>query len=103
MSEARLSKGTEERIWLLFAATDRDVVRTLLLTRCGNNLFPGRNLNDLELERIRFAVLKLSDGDMEKLGSALQLAQQDWRDALMASDFGHDIHAHERWVPERHL
>lgn len=71
----------------------------MLDEQCGNNLaFPTR-LDAHALERYRFAALKLSGGDLEKLRQAVTLAKLDWRDLLMAADFGHDIHAHERWLP----
>ena len=50
-------------------------------------------------ERIRLAVLKLSGGNLEKLVEAIALAQTDYRDALMASGFGHDLQAHLYWKP----
>jgi hypothetical protein len=47
---------------LLFAPEDRAVVRTFR-DQCGANRFPFRdNPPDMETERIRFAVLKLSKG-----------------------------------------
>ncbi len=51
------------------------------------------------MERIRFAVLKLSEGNMDKLIQAIELAQAGWRDVLMASGFGEDVEAHNRWSP----
>jgi hypothetical protein len=48
------------------------------------------------MERVRFAVLKLSGGDLEKLRKAIKLAQTDWRDLLMAAGFGHDVNVYKR-------
>jgi hypothetical protein len=50
-------------------------------------------------DRIRFAVLKLSAGDLVRLGQEIDGAHVDWRDTLMAAGFGQDIHAHLRWNP----
>jgi hypothetical protein len=50
-------------------------------------------------DRIRFAVLKLSRGDLEQLGREIDGAHHDWRDTLVAAGFGDDIHAHLRWNP----
>lgn len=59
--------------------------------------------DEFQLERVRFAVLKLSGGDLEKLRKAVKLAQTDWRDVLMAAGFGHDVNAHKSWSPYRPL
>lgn len=53
-----------------------------------------------DLDRIRIAALKISDGTLDGLVDALVLVQTDWRDALMAADFGSDLCAHEHWWPE---
>jgi len=51
------------------------------------------------MERIRFAVLKLSEGNIEKLVQGIELAQTDWRDLLMMAGFGEDVEAHDKWKP----
>lgn len=53
-----------------------------------------------DLDRIRFAALKTSRGDLRKLVDALALSKIDYRDLLMAADFGFDTEAHERWYEE---
>jgi hypothetical protein len=50
------------------------------------------------LERVRFAALKLSEGNMEKLHRAVKLAKADWRDLLVAAGFADSVHAHKHWV-----
>jgi hypothetical protein len=52
------------------------------------------------LERIRAAALKISRGSLDRLALATSLAKSDWRDLLMAADFGEDAHAHEAWLAE---
>jgi len=52
------------------------------------------------LERIRFAVLKLSGGSQFALLYALRCAQIDWRDVLAAAGFADSTTAHEAWAPE---
>jgi hypothetical protein len=39
-------------------------------------------------QRFQFAVLKLSEGKMDKLDEAIELAKVDWRDLLAAAGFG---------------
>jgi len=48
---------------------------------------------------VRFAALKLSEGNKDKLLRAAQLAQYDWRDLLVAAGFANDAEAHNSWAP----
>jgi hypothetical protein len=96
---SRLSAETERHIAALFPASHKTQVSDLLLRQCGNNLPFCEKSDEFQLERVRFAALKLSAGNIEKLKEAIELAKQDWRDLLMAAGFGTDITAHKRWVP----
>lgn len=51
-----------------------------------------------QMERFHFAVLKLSEGKVEKLYDAIALAQTDYRDLLMAAGFGESLIAHKSWL-----
>jgi hypothetical protein len=95
----RLSPKTEEHVATLFPPEFRNEVVNLLLHQCGNNLPFWEKRDEFQLERIRFAALKLSRGDIEKLREAIKLAQTDWRDLLVAAGFAHDVNAHKRWSP----
>lgn len=57
------------------------------------------DLDEFQLERVRFAALKLSTGSLAGLRRAVELAKLDARDLLMAAGFGHDVRAHEAWFP----
>lgn len=103
MKEPRLSPDAEQRIELLFRPEMREEVRRILIEECGNNLPFCEKLDASALDRHRFPVLKLSDGELQKLQSAVELAKQDWRDLLVASGFADDVQAHRRWVPARKL
>lgn len=92
-----LSEKTVERINALFSDSQREEVEELLKQECGDNIPFCENKNKYEMERIRFAVLKLSEGNMDKLIQAIELAQTDWRDLLMAAGFAHDVEAHNKW------
>jgi hypothetical protein len=50
-----------------------------------------QNASEVALERFQFAALKLSDGNLDKLNRAVDLANRDWRDLLMAAGFGERI------------
>jgi len=95
-----MSPETEKRIALLFPPDQRDRVRRLLSEQCGNNLPLLESLDEVKLERVRFAALKLSQGKLDGLERAVALAKTDWRDLLMAADFG-DPNAHSEWLPAK--
>jgi hypothetical protein len=97
----RLSQDTECRIAALFSPSSRAEASELLTIECGHNLPFCSSQNEFQLERSRFAALKLSAGDIDKLKDAIKLAQADWRDLLVAAGFANDVTAHKRWTPER--
>ncbi len=94
-----LSPETRRRVEALFAGAARDAAAGLLETGCGANLPLWIPADPVGLERIRFAALKLSRGNVDELRRAVELAQVDWRDVLVAAGFGRDPRAHERWFP----
>jgi hypothetical protein len=80
-----ISSDTRQQIHKLFPENDWDAVEQMLLTKCGDNL-PLVDSTYVELaERIRFAVLKLSGGDVSELEQHVALAALDWRDTLVAA------------------
>jgi hypothetical protein len=85
MPDGALSPETIRRLGILFAPGDRESARALL--------------RHCEGERLRFAALKVSDGKLALLESAVKLAQVDFRDLLMAADFG-EVDAHRKWQPK---
>lgn len=94
-----LSKNTRARVEAIFPEEDRDRVADLLLRECGDNLpLVGTSYRELA-ERIRFAVLRLSGGNFERLVEASREASIDWRDCLVAAGFGDDPKAHLAWEP----
>jgi hypothetical protein len=97
-----LSEKTAELVWRLFEKPDWPEATALLQNECSDNLPLVRQWNPTpaSLERLRFAVLKLSGGKLDKLRKALDLGKRDWRDLLMAAGFGHDLEAHKHWADE---
>jgi hypothetical protein len=93
------SPCTERLLTRVFAAEDREVVRQLLTERCAETLPFQDNADPISLERIRLAVMRLSEGDPEKLRVRIREAQIDWRDVLVAAGFGEEERAHDRWEP----
>lgn len=96
-----LTPDTERLVQVVFAKEHQTSVIALLQTGCGAGVHFGPNPTPESMERLRFAVLKLSEGSMEKLTRALQVANVDWRDVLVAAGFGHDVLIHRRWFAER--
>jgi hypothetical protein len=99
MTPQPLSPETRRRLDLLFAPADRPAAETMLVNECGNNLTFLETLDMFQLERLRFAALKESNGDLARLRQAIDLANRDWRDLLISAGFGEDVTAHERWLP----
>ncbi len=107
MNDVPLSDETKRRVALLFSGSEMQEATDLLVRDCGANLPFLEKLTPQQLERFRFAALKLSGGNLGKLVDAISLAQTDWRDLLMAAGFGHELDAHLKWEPlppppERH-
>ena len=83
----------------LFNKMDLKIVESLLLARCSNKV-PGCNdWSQDSLERVWISVLKLSDGNINKLMNAIELANTDYRDLFMSAGFGYDSQAHKLWLP----
>ena len=69
----------------------------LLKSECADNLPLCKEANPSKMERIRFAAIKMSDGQLNELYYAVDLAQNDWRDLLKVSDCV-NVDAHEIWA-----
>lgn len=95
-----LSADTQRVIDCWVPEGDRDSVRQLLETRCGAGVPLWSGKTPAGLERLRFAALKLGAGSPAQLQRAVELANIDWRDVLVAAGFGHDPLAHRRWFDE---
>jgi hypothetical protein len=99
MPNVPLSPETKRRLDALFQAAERPVAENFLVAYCGDELPFSQHEDMYQLERVRFAVLKLSEGKLGSLKAMIEHANIDWRDILVAAGFGNDIHAHERWFP----
>ena len=65
------------------------------------DLVPGcKDHDEIQLERIRFAALKLSKGDIVRLRAAIALAKVDWRDVLLHAGFAWSVDAYKKWFPK---
>lgn len=96
----KLSPRTMLLVSKIFEAEKFEEVVQWLEDECGNKIPFCDKYDEFQMERIRFAVLKLSEGKIKKLLRAIDEARTDWRDLFMAADFGHDVTAHEKWAKE---
>src|SRR5436190_22429052 len=71
----KLSPETKRRVELLFRPEDQLQATGLLDLACGYSLPGFKRAPDQDVERVRFAALKLSNGDLGKLRRAVELAQ----------------------------
>ena len=96
----RLSPATLQRVDAMYPAETRDEVARLLEEECGHNIPPSRpDEDEFALERLRFAALKVSNGDVDVLRKAIDLAKQDFRELLGAAGFAWSKTAHKKWLP----
>jgi hypothetical protein len=94
-----LSDETRIRLEALFPKEEQSAAAKLIIEECGDGLPLTEWAKEDFWNRIRFAVLKLSSGDLKKLKQAVEGANRDWRDTLMAAGFGYDVNAHRSWSP----
>jgi len=101
MSAVQLSENTLRLVRHIFTAENYAAVIAALETRCGSGLPLWVSTTPEGLERIRFAVLKVSSGSLPQFERALAIANTDWRDVLVAAGFGNGLQAHINWLDEQ--
>ena len=91
-----LRPETQRRVEMLFSPEDRQEASRML--REGFSVhFIGQ---DDFLERLRFAALRVSRGDLERLRKAINRGNIDFRDLLTAAGFHWSTTGHKRWLPK---
>ena len=95
----RLTPDTVKLVEKLFPPEQRVQVFDILARECGDNLpLIGPRTAGGGHERVRFAVLKLSEGNLTKLRDVVAHANIDWRDVLVWAGFGDSLTAHQEWA-----
>lgn len=94
-----LSARTADRVTAIFEERDVATAAELLEQECGDGLPLWGRVTPEGLERVRFAVLKLSGGELVALADAIRLARRDWRDVLVAAGFADNPNDHLEWDP----
>ena len=92
-----LTDITEKLIDAIYRKEDKSLVIHTLENECGNNLPFCNGWTSKQLERIRFAVIKFSEGQLDRFHYAVKLANTDWRDLLVEVGFADDIDYHNEW------
>ena len=98
MSSVELSENTLQLVRHIFPPNHHSAVIATLEARCGSGLPLWSASTPHGLERIRFAVLKLSSGSLPEFERAIAIANTDWRDVLVAAGFGNSLSAHINWL-----
>lgn len=97
-----LASLTQELVTTGCPSAQKEAVSELLSKRCSHNL-PGVGAtpewNEL-IDRIQLAVIRGSGWNVESIAKAIELANRDWRDVLMAAGFANDLESHRLW--QRH-
>ena len=93
-----LTNETKKIIEILFPGTYASEVTQLLIEECGNNIPFCENHTPEEMERIRYSVLRTSNGNFDFLKNGIELAKRDWRDLLLNAGFGYNIKEHKKWA-----
>ena len=76
-----ITPAVAQKIEALFAPDSREAASRMLAERCGADLPLSTHMgpDPSGFDRIRFAVLKLSHGDLERLRQEIEGAHFDWR------------------------
>lgn len=93
--------GLSPKTWLLaqkIFPNDAEAAGRVLVEECGQNLPFCKDYDEFILERLRFAALKISQGDLHRLQKAVDQAKRDWRDALVWAGFAERLEAHSEWA-----
>jgi len=93
-----LTDMTQKLVDLIFTKSEKQLITDILLNECGSNLPLCESWNYKQFERIRFAVIKLSEGQIDKFQYAVKLANMDWRDLLVVVGFAVDINSSNEWA-----
>lgn len=97
----KLSPEIQKRVDTMYPAEKSEEVSRLLAEECGRNIF-GSQIDESGLaafERLCFAALKVSNGDVDLLKKAIDVAKEDYRDLIGAAGFAWSTTAHKNWLP----
>jgi hypothetical protein len=94
----KLSLQTRDLVEKIFPAEAQAEAIRILVEECADNLPFCDKSNEFDMERLRFAAIKVCSGDLSRLREAVDLAKIDWRDLLVWADFANSTQAHTHWA-----
>jgi hypothetical protein len=94
----KLSPATCQLILQAFSPQDQAEVAQILAKECADNLPLMERRDEYGLEPVRFAVVKLSRGNIANLRWWASLARVNWNDLLAAAGFSGSPTAHQEWA-----
>ena len=77
-----------------------EIAGRILAEQYGTDLPFCKDNDEYQLERSRFAALKSSQGNLDKLQKAVEMAKRDWRDEPTWAGFAERLTAHGEWAVE---
>jgi hypothetical protein len=95
-----LTQAVRDKIEVVFEADLRAEASDLIQKHCGFSLPLMQTTNPDDYDRIRFAVIRLSEGSLETLRELIGEAHKDWRNVLNGAGFAWDVEAHLHWNPK---
>ena len=94
----KLSPATCQLILRAFSPQNQAEVARILANECADNLPLMERRDEYGLEPVRFAVVKLSRGNIANLRWWASLARVNWNDLLVAAGFSASPTAHQEWA-----
>jgi hypothetical protein len=92
-----LTTDTKRVAEALFSSEDAERMKERLRTETADkSAFHAFNTAESR-ERIWLAIIKMCKETLDPWDEWFDLAKSDWRDLLMAADFGRDTKAHVKW------
>lgn len=98
-----LSSRCERVATHLFDASRCTHIRNRLISEASDNIPFHENSDSAEMDRIRFAIMKLVSMPNADEDVVFALAKQDWRDLFVAAGFGYSADEHNQWYRELFL
>ena len=72
----------------------------MLVDSCSRTL-PLRDKEPSDFDQIRVSIIKLADGDLDRMRDLISEAHKDWRDVILGAGFGDDGETYLQWNPTK--
>lgn len=92
-----LSKRVDRLLAIVVEEPNRSRLAARLQEEAANNIPFHEKSKANDMDRIRFAILKLISENPSSEDAVFDLAKLDWRDLFMGAGFGYDAKEHVKW------